>query len=146
MNTSDHRGGETWSCEKRKKDLRAEWREGMGVVGVEFVGCGGVGVWGVGVGGCYNIGKICCGGEACHLDEQNPRCLKDWENIDFQDLVVDGECFQVDVHCYGGGGHGTRGGGDGLEGPGGQCLSLTHRGYLVTFVVDEVLDVLVLSE
>ncbi|GKE12575.1 hypothetical protein Tco_1416126 [Tanacetum coccineum] len=48
---------------------------------------------------CYNIGKTCCGGEACHLDEQNPRCLEDWENLDFQDLVVDGECFQVEVHC-----------------------------------------------
>ncbi|GJS30584.1 RNA-directed DNA polymerase, eukaryota, reverse transcriptase zinc-binding domain protein [Tanacetum coccineum] len=40
--------------------------------------------------------------EACHLDEQNPRCLEDWENLDFQDLVVDGECFQVEVHCCGG--------------------------------------------
>ncbi|GKA26935.1 hypothetical protein Tco_0713103, partial [Tanacetum coccineum] len=38
-------------------------------------------------------------GEACHLDEQNPRCLEDWENLDFQDLVVDGECFQVKVRC-----------------------------------------------
>ncbi|GJS16178.1 hypothetical protein Tco_0410650 [Tanacetum coccineum] len=45
---------------------------------------------------CYNIDKTCCGGEACHLDEQNPRCLEDWENLDFQDLVVDGECFQVE--------------------------------------------------
>ncbi|GJR35933.1 hypothetical protein Tco_1211617 [Tanacetum coccineum] len=39
---------------------------------------------------------------ACLLDEQNPRCLEDWENLDFQDLVVDGECFQVEVHCCGG--------------------------------------------
>ncbi|GJT99875.1 hypothetical protein Tco_1110214 [Tanacetum coccineum] len=35
--------------------------------------------------------------KACHLDKQNPRCLEDWENFDFQDLVVDGECFQVEV-------------------------------------------------
>ncbi|GJT09315.1 hypothetical protein Tco_0856357 [Tanacetum coccineum] len=40
--------------------------------------------------------------EACRLDEQNPRCLKDWESLDFQDLVVNGECFQVEVHCCGG--------------------------------------------
>ncbi|GKA95697.1 hypothetical protein Tco_0817792 [Tanacetum coccineum] len=50
---------------------------------------------------CYNIDKACYGGETCRLDEQNPRCLEDWENLDFQDLVVDGECFQVEVHCVG---------------------------------------------
>ncbi|GJZ85363.1 hypothetical protein Tco_0650702 [Tanacetum coccineum] len=49
----------------------------------------------------YNIDKTCCGGEACHLDEQNPKCLEDWENLDFQDLVVDGESFQVVVYCCG---------------------------------------------
>ncbi|GJY12952.1 reverse transcriptase domain-containing protein [Tanacetum coccineum] len=36
-------------------------------------------------------------GESCHLDEQNPKCLEDWENLDFQYLVVNGECFQVKV-------------------------------------------------
>ncbi|GJX36726.1 hypothetical protein Tco_0248283 [Tanacetum coccineum] len=35
--------------------------------------------------------------EACHLDEQNPKCLEDWENLDFQDLVVDDEGW-VDVN------------------------------------------------
>ncbi|GJW32601.1 hypothetical protein Tco_0052633 [Tanacetum coccineum] len=35
--------------------------------------------------------------EACHLDEQNQKCLEDWENLDFQDLVVDGEYFQVEI-------------------------------------------------
>ncbi|GJU79408.1 hypothetical protein Tco_1281773 [Tanacetum coccineum] len=84
------------------------------------------------------------------FDEQSPRCLEDWENLDFQDLV-DGECFQVEMHCCGcevyccdiwfnkpmvcvdgsgsnpGGGfrntrdgRETHGGGDGFEGPGGQ--------------------------
>ncbi|GJZ04050.1 hypothetical protein Tco_0537325 [Tanacetum coccineum] len=54
-------------------------------------------------------------------DEQNPRCLEDWENLDFQDLVVDGGCW---VQIRGesdfgnpGGGRETRGGRDGLEGP-----------------------------
>ncbi|GJV51826.1 hypothetical protein Tco_1447567 [Tanacetum coccineum] len=51
---------------------------------------------------CYNIDKTCYGGEVCRLDEQNPRCLEDWKNIDFQDLVMDDECFQVEVHCCGG--------------------------------------------
>nr|GFC96663.1 hypothetical protein [Tanacetum cinerariifolium] len=40
------------------------------------------------------IGKTCYGGEACDLDEQNPRCLEGWENLDFQDLVVDGGGFR----------------------------------------------------
>nr|GFA71086.1 hypothetical protein [Tanacetum cinerariifolium] len=35
-------------------------------------------------------------GEACHLDEQNPSCLEGWENLDFQDLVVDGKCFLME--------------------------------------------------
>ncbi|GJY78463.1 hypothetical protein Tco_0484264, partial [Tanacetum coccineum] len=73
---------------------------------------------------CYNIDKTCCGGETCHLDEQNLRCLEDWENLDFQDLVVDG---WVDGNGSNpGGGFGkpgagleTHGGGDGLEWPGG---------------------------
>ncbi|GJZ60133.1 hypothetical protein Tco_0615949 [Tanacetum coccineum] len=79
---------------------------------------------------CYNVDKTCRGGEACHLDEQNPKCLEDWENLDFQDLVVDGECFQVEVDGNGlnlgggfgkpGGGRETRDGGDRLEGPDGQ--------------------------
>ncbi|GJU37521.1 retrovirus-related pol polyprotein from transposon TNT 1-94 [Tanacetum coccineum] len=42
---------------------------------------------------CF-VGRL---GEACHLDQQNPRCLEDWEYLDFQDLVVDGEYFQVEV-------------------------------------------------
>nr|GFA27267.1 hypothetical protein [Tanacetum cinerariifolium] len=46
--------------------------------------------------------------EACHLDEQNPKCLEDWDNIDFQDLVVDGESFQVEVHCCRGEDNGLR--------------------------------------
>nr|GEV15252.1 hypothetical protein [Tanacetum cinerariifolium] len=50
----------------------------------------------------YNIDKTCYGGKACHLDEQSPKCLEDWENLDFQDLVVDDEGFQVVVHCCGG--------------------------------------------
>ncbi|GJU46342.1 RNA-directed DNA polymerase, eukaryota [Tanacetum coccineum] len=50
----------------------------------------------------YNIDKTCYGGEACHLDEQNLKCLEDWENLNFQDLMMDGECFQVEVHCCGG--------------------------------------------
>ncbi|GKF18998.1 hypothetical protein Tco_0067636, partial [Tanacetum coccineum] len=69
---------------------------------------------------CYNIDKTCCGGEACHLDEQNPRCLEDWENIDFQDLVVDvdGSGSNPDGGCGNpGGGCVTLGGEDGLEGP-----------------------------
>nr|GEU80182.1 hypothetical protein [Tanacetum cinerariifolium] len=39
-----------------------------------------------------------------------------------------------------GGGHETRGGEDEFEGPVANCLSLTHNGYLVTFVVEEVLE------
>ncbi|GKE20830.1 hypothetical protein Tco_1432342, partial [Tanacetum coccineum] len=87
----------------------------------------------------YNIGKTFYGGEACRLDEQNPRCLEDWENIDFQDLVMDGECFQVEVHYCGGGGfgnpggaHETRGGGDRFEGAGGQvsiCVLLLEMDF-----------------
>ncbi|GKF45333.1 hypothetical protein Tco_0131885, partial [Tanacetum coccineum] len=72
----------------------------------------------------YNIDKTCCGGEACHLDEQNPRCLKEWENLDFQDLVVDGwvngnGLNPGDGFRKSGGGRETRGAGNGLEGPGG---------------------------
>nr|GEV60883.1 hypothetical protein [Tanacetum cinerariifolium] len=44
------------------------------------------------------------------------------------------------------GGRETRGGGDGLEGTVANCPSLIHRGYLVTYVVEEVLEVLVFSE
>ncbi|GKE77757.1 hypothetical protein Tco_1543877, partial [Tanacetum coccineum] len=88
--------------------------------------------------------------EVCHLDEQSPRCLEDWENLDFQDLV-DGECFQVEVHCCG----------DleirevvvrhmvvkmDLKGPVANCPSLTHMGYLVIFVVEEVLKCVLLLE
>ncbi|GJZ37304.1 hypothetical protein Tco_0583495 [Tanacetum coccineum] len=74
---------------------------------------------------CYNIDKTCCGGEAYHLDEQNPRYLEDWENLDFQDLVVDGWVDSSGSNPGGGfgksgGGRETRGGGDGLEGPSGQ--------------------------
>ncbi|GJR54305.1 hypothetical protein Tco_1404826 [Tanacetum coccineum] len=63
--------------------------------------------------------------ELYHLDEQNPKCLEDWENIDFQDLVVDGWVDGNGLNPGGGfrkpgGGLETRGGGDGLEGPGGQ--------------------------
>nr|GEZ66585.1 hypothetical protein [Tanacetum cinerariifolium] len=39
-----------------------------------------------------------------------------------------------------GGGCETRGGGDGLEGSVANRPSLTHKGYLVTFVVEEVLE------
>ncbi|GJW28122.1 hypothetical protein Tco_0044997 [Tanacetum coccineum] len=64
--------------------------------------------------------------EASHLDEQNPRCLEDWENLDFQDLVVDGERFQVAVDCYGGGGEGVLSFGcSSLE-----DVRLTKSGYL----------------
>ncbi|GKA29645.1 hypothetical protein Tco_0715890 [Tanacetum coccineum] len=63
--------------------------------------------------------------EASHLDEQNPRCLEDWENLDFQDLVVDGELDDSGSNPGGGfgnprGGRETRGGGDRFKGPGGQ--------------------------
>nr|GEX45376.1 hypothetical protein [Tanacetum cinerariifolium] len=105
--------------------------------------------------------KKCCRGvpcKACNLDKQNPKCLKGWENLDFQDLVVDGECFQVKVHCCGGllmlmllnngwvdgsgsnsgggfrntgGGRETRGGGDGLEGLGGQLSIVEVQRELV---------------
>ncbi|GJT99879.1 hypothetical protein Tco_1110218 [Tanacetum coccineum] len=97
---------------------------------------------------CYNIDKTCCGGEACHLDEQNPRCLEDWENLDFQDLVVDGECFQVEVvdfenqkvverhvvvemdyKC-----------------PVANYPWFKHRDHLVTFEVEEVLECVLLLE
>ncbi|GJS39602.1 hypothetical protein Tco_0564645 [Tanacetum coccineum] len=91
---------------------------------------------------CYNIGKTCCGVEVCHLDKRNPRCLEDWENLNFQDLVVDGECFQVEVanleiqevverHVVVE---------MDLKGPVANCSSLTHKGYFVTFVVEEVLE------
>ncbi|GKB56852.1 hypothetical protein Tco_0913038, partial [Tanacetum coccineum] len=59
-------------------------------------------------------------GEACHLDEQNPRCLEDWENLDFQDLVVDVDgsgSNPGDEFGNSRGGHETRGGRDRLEGP-----------------------------
>ncbi|GJZ27164.1 hypothetical protein Tco_0571417 [Tanacetum coccineum] len=36
----------------------------------------------------------------------------------------------------------TRGGGDVLEGPMANSPSLTHKGYLVKFVVEEVLEIL----
>nr|GEW35784.1 hypothetical protein [Tanacetum cinerariifolium] len=45
-----------------------------------------------------------------------------------------------------GGGRQTRGGGGGLEGPGGQLSMFEHRDHLVKFEVEEVLEVLVLSE
>ncbi|GJY88748.1 hypothetical protein Tco_0503376 [Tanacetum coccineum] len=69
---------------------------------------------------CY---KTRC--ETCHLDEQNPNCLEDWENLDFQDLVVDGWVNGNGSNPSGGfgkpgGGRETRGGGDGLEGLDGQ--------------------------
>nr|GEV28876.1 hypothetical protein [Tanacetum cinerariifolium] len=56
------------------------------------------------------------------LDEQNPRCLEDWENLDYQDLVVDDWVDGNGLNPGGGfeksrGGQDTRGGGDGLEGP-----------------------------
>nr|GEV53504.1 hypothetical protein [Tanacetum cinerariifolium] len=83
--------------------------------------------------------------------KKSPRCLEDWENLDFQDLMVDGECFQVEVHCCG----------DleirevvvrhvviemDLKGSVANCPSLTHKGYLVTFVVEEVLECVLLLE
>ncbi|GJU06388.1 hypothetical protein Tco_1122818 [Tanacetum coccineum] len=60
--------------------------------------------------------------KACRLDEQNLRCLEDWENFDFQDLVVDGWVDGNGLNPDGvfrkpGGGRETRGGGDGLKGP-----------------------------
>ncbi|GKF43746.1 hypothetical protein Tco_0130298, partial [Tanacetum coccineum] len=72
--------------------------------------------------GATTFDKTCCGGEACHLDEQNPKCLEDWQNLDYQDLGwVDGNGSNP------GGGFGkprggleTRGGRDGLEEPDGQ--------------------------
>ncbi|GJU28846.1 retrovirus-related pol polyprotein from transposon TNT 1-94 [Tanacetum coccineum] len=80
--------------------------------------------------GCINTRKSTSGGiqflgEACSLDEQNPRCLKDWENLNFQDLVVDGWVDGNGLNLGGGfgkpgGGRETHGGEDGLEGPGGQ--------------------------
>nr|GEV47130.1 hypothetical protein [Tanacetum cinerariifolium] len=45
-----------------------------------------------------------------------------------------------------GGGHETCGGGDGFEGPVASCPSLTHMGYLVTCVVEEVLECVLLLE
>ncbi|GJY49743.1 hypothetical protein Tco_0439699, partial [Tanacetum coccineum] len=45
-----------------------------------------------------------------------------------------------------GGGRETHGGGDGFEGPSGNCPSLTHKGYLVTFLVEEVLECVLLLE
>ncbi|GJU88876.1 ribonuclease H-like domain-containing protein [Tanacetum coccineum] len=35
--------------------------------------------------------------EVRHVVWMNKICLEDWENLDFQDLVMDGECFQVEV-------------------------------------------------
>ncbi|GJY94399.1 hypothetical protein Tco_0510760, partial [Tanacetum coccineum] len=83
--------------------------------------------------------------EACHLDEQSPRCLEDWENLDFQDLVVDGECFQVEVHYYKVVMRHMVVEMD-LKGPVANCPSLTHKGYLVTFVVEQVLECVLLLE
>ncbi|GJT63493.1 hypothetical protein Tco_1007026 [Tanacetum coccineum] len=73
----------------------------------------------------YNIDKTSCGGEACHLDEQNPKCLENWENLDFQDLVVDGwvdgnGSNPSDGFGKPGGGQETLGGGDRLERHDGQ--------------------------
>ncbi|GJR39178.1 hypothetical protein Tco_1214862 [Tanacetum coccineum] len=39
-----------------------------------------------------------------------------------------------------GGGRETRSGGGGLEGNGTNCPSLIHRGYLVKYVVEEVIE------
>ncbi|GJZ28905.1 hypothetical protein Tco_0573552 [Tanacetum coccineum] len=55
---------------------------------------------------------------------KNPRCLEDWENLDFQDLVVDGWVDGSGSNLDGrfgkpGGGRETHGGGDRLEGPDG---------------------------
>ncbi|GJS85274.1 hypothetical protein Tco_0751815 [Tanacetum coccineum] len=72
------------------------------------------------VGECYNIDKTCCGGEACRLDKQNLRCLEDWENLDFYDLVDGSGSNPGGGFGNMRGGRETRGGGDGLEGPGGQ--------------------------
>ncbi|GKA86376.1 hypothetical protein Tco_0808087 [Tanacetum coccineum] len=64
--------------------------------------------------------KTSCGGETCHLDEQNLRCLENWENLDFQGWVDGNDSNPGSRFGNPGGGRETRGGGDGLEGPGGQ--------------------------
>ncbi|GJS73819.1 hypothetical protein Tco_0706660 [Tanacetum coccineum] len=45
-----------------------------------------------------------------------------------------------------GGGQETRGGGDGLEGPDGHLSIVEHRGHLVIFEVEEVLECVLLLE
>nr|GEV56105.1 putative reverse transcriptase domain-containing protein [Tanacetum cinerariifolium] len=85
-------------------------------------------------------------GEACHLDEQNLRCLEDWENLDFQDLVVDVVQIRVAdleirevvmrhvmVEMD-------------LKDPVANYPWFEHKDHLVTLLVEEVLEVLVLSE
>ncbi|GKA60857.1 hypothetical protein Tco_0760264 [Tanacetum coccineum] len=74
---------------------------------------------------CYNIDKTCCGGEACHLDEQNPKCLEDWESLNFQDLVVDGGWWMVD-----GGWWMVSSGGVLLLRKGVLLLMLTNKGWV----------------
>nr|GEW95037.1 hypothetical protein [Tanacetum cinerariifolium] len=96
--------------------------------------------WGEGTG--VLAGKL---GEACYLDEQSPRCLEDRENLDFQDLVNVVQILVADlefrevvmrhvvVEID-------------LNGLVANCPSLTHKGYLVIFVMEEVLECVLLIE